>query len=113
VIQPAWGDVWFANLNPTRGHEQAGSRPVLVISEDLFNRGPADLVIALPITSILRRIPSRVRLSPPEGGVRSESDILCEAIRSISKDRLVVRWGTVSHAIMEAVADRLRILMRL
>jgi mRNA interferase MazF len=45
--------------------------------------------------------------------VRSESDILCEAIRSISKDRLVVRWGTVSHAIMEAVADRLRILMRL
>jgi mRNA interferase MazF len=45
--------------------------------------------------------------------MKVESDILCEAIRSISKDRLVVRWGTVSPNLLETVADRLRILMRL
>ncbi len=38
---PGRGEVWLADLNPTRGHEQAGRRPVLVVSEDLFNRGPA------------------------------------------------------------------------
>jgi len=40
--------MWLADLDPTRGHEQAGRRPVLVVSDDIFNRGPADLVIILP-----------------------------------------------------------------
>jgi mRNA interferase MazF len=113
MSQPARGEVWLAELNPVRGHEQAGQRPVLVVSEDLFNRGPAGLVIVLPVTSTLRPIPSRVRLSPPEGGLKIDSDVLCDAIRSISKERLLVRWGMVRSEIMEEVADRLRILLRL
>lgn len=113
MSQPARGEVWLAELNPVRGHEQAGRRPVLVVSEDLFNRGPAGLVIVLPLTSTLRPIPSRVRLSAPEGGLKIDSDVLCDAIRSISKERLVVRWGTVRPETMEDVADRLRILLRL
>ena len=51
---PGRGEVWLADLYPTRGHEQAGRRPVLVVSEDLFNRGPAGLVIVLPTTSTVR-----------------------------------------------------------
>ena len=61
VSAPARGEVWLADLNPVRGHEQAGRRPVLVVSEDLFNRGPAGLAIVLPMTSTLRGIPSHVR----------------------------------------------------
>lgn len=57
---PARGEVWLADLNPTRGHEQAGRRPVLVVSEDLFNRGPAGLAIVLPMTSTVRDVPSHV-----------------------------------------------------
>jgi mRNA interferase MazF len=38
VSAPARGEVWLADLNPTWGHEQAGRRPVLVVSDDLFNR---------------------------------------------------------------------------
>jgi len=45
VKSPGRGEVWLADLDPTRGHEQAGRRPVLVVSDDIFNRGPADLVI--------------------------------------------------------------------
>ena len=110
---PARGEVWLADLDPTRGHEQSGRRPVLVISEDIFNQGPAGLVIALPLTSTLRPIPSHVRLSPPEGGLRNESAVLCEAVRSISKDRLLRRWGAVGPATLRRIEDVLRILLRL
>jgi mRNA interferase MazF len=111
VRPPARAEVWLADLNPTRGREQAGQRPVLVVSEGLFNSGPADLVIVVPITSTLRPIPSHVRLTPPEGGLKSESAALCEAVRSISKGRLVRRLGFVSPKRMELVEDALRILL--
>jgi mRNA interferase MazF len=105
--------VWLTDLNPTRGHEQAGRRPALVVSEDLFNRGPAGLVIVLPMTSKLRDIPSHVPIDPPEGGVKHRTAVLCEAVRSVSVDRLVARWGAVGRSTMDAVEDRLRILLRL
>jgi mRNA interferase MazF len=113
VTAPGWGEVWLADLNPTRGHEQAGRRPVLVISEDLFNRGPAGLVIVLPMTSTIRNVPTHVPVSPPEGGVKNRTAILCDGVRSVSIERLVVRWGAVDRPTMAAVEDRLRILLRL
>jgi mRNA interferase MazF len=113
VSAPARGEVWLADLNPTRGHEQAGRRPVLVVSEDLFNRGAAGLAIVLPMTSTIRNVPSHVAVSPPEGGVKNPTAILCEGIRSVSVERLVVRWGAIDRQTMAGVEDRLRILLRL
>ncbi len=110
---PGRGEIWLAQLDPVRGHEQAGTRPVLIISDDLFNQGPADLVIALPVTSRLRPVPSHVRILPPQGGLVVESAALCEAVRSISKGRLLKRLGVVSGETLEMVEDRLRILLRL
>jgi mRNA interferase MazF len=113
VSAPARGEVWLADLNPTRGHEQAGRRPVLVVSENLFNQGPAGLVIVLPMTTTIRGVPSHVPVSPPEGGVKIPTAILCEAVRSVSVERLVVRWGAAEARTMSVVEDRLRILLRL
>jgi len=113
VNPPARGEVWLAELSPTRGHEQSGRRPVLVMSEDLFNRGAAGLVIVLPLTSKWRGVPSHVPLDPPEGGGEHRSAVLCEAVRSVSVERLTVRWGVVERRTMAAVEDRLRILLRL
>jgi mRNA interferase MazF len=108
------GEIWLADLNPTRGHEQAGARPVLIISTNIFNHGPADLVFVLPLTRTDRRIPIHVPIDPPEGGVSARSYILCDALRSIAKDRLGPRaWGSVSAATLRQVADNLRILMEL
>jgi mRNA interferase MazF len=94
--KPRRGEIWLASLDPTRGHEQAGTRPIAVISHDDFNAGPADLCIVIPITSRLRSIPSHIRIIPPEGGLRVESAALCEAVRSISKQRLVRKLGKIS-----------------
>jgi mRNA interferase MazF len=109
----ARADIWLADLNPVRSHEQAGRRPVLVISVDPFNQSRADLVVVIPITSTLRNIPFHVVVQAPEGGLTNRSALLCEAVRSISKDRLIARWGSVSPGTMAEVEDRLRVLMGL
>ena len=111
---PNRGEIWLADLNPIRGHEQAGTRPVLIISTNTFNHGPAGLLFVLPLTRTDRRIPIHVPLEPPEGGVSARSYILCDAVRSIAKDRLGPRpWGMVSVATLRKVEDNLRILMEL
>lgn len=113
VRTPARGDVWLVDLNPTRGHEQAGKRPALIMSVDEFNRGPASLVIALPITSKAKGIPFHVEVQPPEGGLGTRSFIKCEDIRSISRERLENRLGVIEAGTIHQVEDRLRILLDL
>jgi mRNA interferase MazF len=113
VAAPLRGEVWMADLDPTRGHEQAGKRPCLVISADAFNAGPAGLVIVLPLTTRPKAVRSHVPVHPPEGGVRKPSFIKCEDVRSIAIERLDRRLGAVGGATMEAVAFRLEVLMDL
>jgi mRNA interferase MazF len=112
-VRPSRGEVWLASLNPTRGHEQAGVRPVVVVSEDTFNHGPAGLVVIVPMTTTWRGIFLHVPVTPPEGGLRRHSVVKCEDIRSISMERLIEQWGMLSAATMAVVEDRLRILLRL
>ena len=113
MAEPCRGEVWMVDLNPTRGHEQAGKRPALVVSVDLFNEGPAGLVVVLPITTKFKGVPLHVELAPPEGGVKERSFVKCEDVRSVSKERLSVSWGMVSPRTMDAVEDRLRLLLGL
>jgi mRNA interferase MazF len=113
MSDPRRGDVWLVDLNPTRGHEQAGRRPALVASVDLFNRGPAGLVVVVPITSRERHIPFHVPILPPEGGLKMPSWIKCEDVRSVSRERLVEYLGRVNVASLAEIEDRLRILLGL
>jgi len=111
--QPSRGEVWFVDLDPTRGKEIRGERPCLVISVDPFNQGPAELVVVLPITSTDTGIPFHVRIDVPEGGVKKPSFIKTEQPRCIAIARFDRCWGTVSTATLEQVEDRLRILLNL
>jgi mRNA interferase MazF len=111
--EPSRGDVWDLSLDPTLGREQAGVRPALVVSVDIFNEGHADLVVVIPITRTQRRVRWHVPASPPEGGLVSESFIQCENVRSVSKARLKRLRGRVSASKMLHVEDRLRILLGL
>lgn len=113
MAHPSRGEIWMVNLDPTRGREQAGTRPALIVSVDEFNHGPADLVIVLPVTSRDKGIPLHVKVVPPEGGVKVPSFAKCEDVRSISKDRLQRPLGRVSPATLEAAEDCLRTLLRL
>ena len=100
------GEVWFASLDPVLGREQAGSRPVLIVSVDQLGTGPSQLTIAVPLTSRDHGQRIHVKVEPPEGGVRSTSHIMPEQVRTISRERLVERWGTVRPQTLEQVIYR-------
>lgn len=110
---PNRGEVWLLNLNPIRGHEQAGTRPCLVVSVDMFNHGPARLALILPLTTKEKRVPFHIKIEPPEGGLEKTSYIICEGIRSASKERFIKRFGNLTEKTLHLVEDRLRILMGL
>lgn len=110
---PSRGDVWLVDPDPTRGHEQAGRRPAVVVSADFSNHGPQGLVVMVPVTRRRRRTPLHLEIAPPEGGLRAISYVKCEDVRSMSTDRLIERWGVVSEGTLRQLADRLSILLDL
>lgn len=110
---PSRGEVWQVGLDPTKGREQKGTRPALVISVDKFNHGPAELVIVIPITTKDKRVASHVFVSKDEGGLDDDSYIKVEDIRSISTERLLYCRGIVSYPTIEKVQQILRVLLKL
>ena len=113
AVAPFRGEVWDINFDPTMGHEQAGIRPALILSQDIFNEGPAELVVVLPITRTERKVRWHVAVGPPEGGLIAASFIQCENVRSVSKQRLKRLRGRIADATLDQVEDRLRILLGL
>ena len=95
------------------GHEQGGTRPCLIVSDNGMNHGLLGQVIVAPLTSVEKGFPSHVEVSPPEGGLRLPSFIKCEDVRSISHRRLIKRLGAVTMSTMERVEYRLRLLLGL
>jgi mRNA interferase MazF len=117
MADPCRGEIWLVDLGTGRGHEQSGQRPALVISDDSFNSGLAGLVMAIPLTSKVKKskhIPAHIPVNPPEGGLKTPSMILCDQLRTIGKDRFgKTPWGTVSAATMAQVEKILRWLLML
>ena len=107
------GEVWQADLDPVVGHEQAGARPVIVVSASPFNQTASRLVVAVPVTRTRRTNPLHVPVFPGESGLRHPSLALCDMVRSISSERLQFFIGRVTRDAMNEIDDRLRILLDL
>lgn len=98
---------------PVVGHEQGGRRPFLVISVNQMNRSRARLVIGVPLTTRDRGNDLHVRLDPPEGGLNSASFAMPEKVRSLSAERFGRRLGRASPDTVQAVSNRVGILVGL
>ena len=100
------GEIWWADLDPVRGREQAGRRPVLVVSDDVFNER-SGTVIAMAITNQPQR--SGFPLCLPVEGVRlpKASWLKISQVRTLSVDRLVRRLGRVPPEFLEKAIDGL------
>ena len=98
------GEIWLADLNPTRGSEQAGTRPVLIFQNDLINKYTTT-VLAIPFTTNLRRasLPSCVLVLKGEGGLTSDSVALCHQLRVLDKTRLHKKLGEVNPETIESI----------
>jgi len=89
------GEIWYADLNPTKRREQPGMRPVVVISGNLLNTH-LPIVIVVPLTTKIKKYKGNPVLLPsPANGLQSESEMLVFHIRSVSKDRLVRKVGEI------------------
>jgi mRNA interferase MazF len=83
------GEIYFVNLNPVQGREQAGQRPVLVLSIDSLNQLPLviTVIVGTKGENISRDFPTNVRVSSSESGLPMETVFLCFQIRSLDKNR--------------------------
>ncbi len=107
------GDVWFAQHSPTRGREQRGDRPCLIVSVDGFNHGPATLIVACPMTTRRRGYRWHVEVRPPEANLSRVGFVMCEQVRTMAKDRFRRRVGAISRGTLSDVERRLHMLMAL
>ena len=100
-------EIWMANLDPTEGSEQAGLRPVLIISGNIMN-SKSGLVIVCPLTSKVKNFAGDVILSPnDENGLQTESEILTFQVRTISASRMIHRLGIVKEDVHKSVLKNL------
>ena len=83
------GEIYFVDLNPVQGREQAGKRPVLVLSVDSINKLPlvVTVIVGTKGSNIPRDFPTNVRLSSKESGLPMETVFMCFQIRSLDPKR--------------------------
>lgn len=109
------GDVFDARLNPTEGSEQAGIRPVIIVSRDAINQF-SPVIVVVPLTSaknVKRSYPNNVLIPAGQGGLTADSVALGGQVRAITKARLL-RWrGSLPPDVMQQVEQILRITLDL
>lgn len=104
------GDVRWADLSPTRGREQAGQRPVLVISHDVFNKR-SGTVIAMALTSQSQRAGFPLTLELDASGLPKRSWVKISQIRTLSTQRLGGKIATASPEQLARVIEGLNELV--
>ncbi len=90
-------DIYLADLNASRGSEQAGIRPVIIVQRDTLDRFTTTVVV-VPVTSNLRRakIPGTIILPTGEGGLTQDSVVLCYQIVALDRERLIRKLSSLS-----------------
>ena len=105
------GDIYFVNLNPVQGREQAGQRPVLVLSIATINRLPlvVTVVVGTKGDNVSRDYPTNVRLSLAETGLPMETVFLCFQVRSLDPKRFAnPPAGRVAGEALHRIEDAVR-----
>ncbi|OAN61722.1 transcriptional regulator [Balneola sp. EhC07] len=96
-------DTYLISLDPTKGSEIKKTRPCLVISPDEMNRNIRTVIIA-PLTSVIRKYPSRVNLTFQ----KKKGQIVLDQIRTVDKQRLIKKLGSANTSTQAKVLDVLR-----
>jgi mRNA interferase MazF len=109
---PRRGEIWWAELDPVIGREQAGRRPVVIVSSNDFLETGAGRAAIVPITTKYRDLPSWVPINPTMG-LTKPSWALPDQVRTIDYTRLVKLGGSVDAATRDAIDEILRLVLDL
>ena len=104
------GDIFYADLSPVVGSEQGGTRPVLIVQNNMGNKH-SPTVIAAAITSQMNkaRLPTHIELVGPTVGLTTNSVVLLEQVRTIDKKRLREHMGHLDEEMMNRVDDAIAV----
>lgn len=104
------GEVYSARLDPTEGSEQAGSRPVVIVSRNAINAN-SRIALAVPCTTYhgQRVYPSQTLLRSTDGDLVVDSIAMCEQVRVLSHRRMLRRLGLLSSTAIAAIDQALLI----
>ena len=109
---PERGEIWLVNWNPSRGSEQAGRRPALVIQNNIGNQKAPTTIVAA-ISTVVKLYPMNVLVEPPEGGLEGLSIVKTSQLLTIAKKRLERRLGRLSPEKMESVNRAIKLSLAL
>jgi len=110
------GQIYFVDLNPVRGREQAGKRPVLVLSIDDINRLPLviTVIVGTKGANIQRDYPTNVRVAPEDSSLPLETVFLCFQVRSLAANRFAAQpAGRLSAGKLQEVEAAVRYCLSL
>jgi mRNA interferase MazF len=113
--KPVRGDIFSARLDPTEGSEQAGTRPVVVLTRDSINAN-SPVVVVVPVTdaaNVKRLYPSHAQLPKGAGGLKTDSVAKAEQIRAIQVSRFVGYYGRLDRRTLERIEDAVQITLAL
>lgn len=114
TFTPKRGEIYLVNFDPTVGAEITKTRPALIVQNDIANRhSPITIVCAITSQFEEPLYPTEVLVSPPEGGIKMNSVVLGNQIRSVDKQRLVRRLGALRPGTMHRVDGALKVSLSL
>ena len=104
------GDIFYADLSPVVGSEQGGTRPVLVVQNDVGNKFSPTVIVAAITSQINKaKMPTHIEISANDFGLAKDSVILLEQIRTIDKRRLKEKIGRLNDELLANVDEALGI----
>lgn len=108
-----YGDVYWAAPDPGIGREQAGRRPVLIVSSDDAIAAIPQVVTTIPLTTRHRHWPTHIEVTGPATGLTQSTWAICEQVRTISTERIHEHLGTADADTVNKTARILRYLLNL
>lgn len=111
---PKRGEIFLVNFDPTVGTEIRKTRPALILQNDISNEySPITIVAAVTSRSDEILYPTEVLIHPPEGGLKNDSVVLLNQIRSVDKQRLIKKLGLLKPDTMKKIDFALQISLGL
>ena len=104
------GDIYYADLSPVVGSEQGGVRPVLIVQNDVGNKySPTVIAAAITSQQDKSKLPTHISVNGNACGLSKDSVVLLEQVRTLDKQRLKERMGTLSTTDMNKIHKALTV----
>lgn len=111
---PKRGEIFLVNLEPIKGSEQGGVRPVLIIQNDISNKhSPVTIIAAITSKIFDKEYPTNIFISKEDSGLDRDSTIILNQIRTIDNSRLIKKKGFLDNLTMSKVNRALKISLSL